>query len=217
VQQSPNRWTSWRPKIQQPASAVPAVAGHRRQPRRGGREVRADVGRQAQQPPPPSGTSTRPELAINRPCRRIALTASPHLRGYVQQRGGQASGAIASPKAPADTPTSRPISNGITAAPSADAAAWNPIMRSATAADVRSAVVKPAADTSSSRQPEQQQRVCGCAKGGCDRQRRGDQHATDGRAHPCHDPIRSAMSQARSARRTSPPSNQTPSQPRSPC
>jgi hypothetical protein len=35
----------------------------------------------------------------------------------------------------------RLISGGITAAPSADAAAWNPGKRSATAADLRSAVV----------------------------------------------------------------------------
>jgi hypothetical protein len=41
-----------------------------------------------------------------------------------------------------DTPMARPISGGITAAPSADAAAWNPIKRSATAADLRSAVVR---------------------------------------------------------------------------
>jgi hypothetical protein len=168
-----------------PATCISCTSGCRPSPTTSPRRSRGARRRRPSGSTTPSAlrTSTRPELAINRPCRRIALTASPHLRGYVQQRGGQASGAIASPKAPADTPTSRPISNGITAAPSADAAAWNPIMRSATAADVRSAVVKPAADTSSSRQPEQQQRVCGCAKGGCDRQRRGDQHATDGRAH----------------------------------
>ena len=52
------------------------------------------------------------------------------------------SGAIASAKALADTPMARPISGGITAAPTADAAAWNPIKWSATAADVRSAVVR---------------------------------------------------------------------------
>ena len=52
------------------------------------------------------------------------------------------SGAIASAKAPADTSMARPISDGTIAAPSEDAAAWNPITRSATAADVRSAVVR---------------------------------------------------------------------------
>ena len=51
------------------------------------------------------------------------------------------SGAIASAKAPADTPMARLISGGITAAPSAGAAAWNPGKRSATAADLGSAVV----------------------------------------------------------------------------